>query len=145
MTFYKTWKSDRFTKSYDIHIYIAGNYKMIKDIAGEYCQSNGYCFSLQKVDFVYTNKNPIKNYESFYKEEQGVKITLINYPRYPISNQAIDRIAETVACQIAESCNQGSYSIVFPEHTVFYTRRKSDDWQKKIYLVVLFSLLFLDN
>lgn len=127
MKFLKEWKTPKTLPTYNVDIYIAGEYKKIKEVAGAYCQNHGFCFSLVKTDYVYTNRSPLNDESDlFFKTEEGAKITLINYPRFPITKAAMDDIAMRLAKQIADICGQGSFSIVSPDYTTLHSRRKDD-------------------
>jgi hypothetical protein len=52
-------------------IYIAGSYEAAKEICAEFCE-DGFCVSVAPVCFVYK-----------YGREDGVRVTLINYARFP--------------------------------------------------------------
>lgn len=100
--------------SFSIHIWIAGDFDESRRICRKICLE-GACISVEKVTFCYT-----------YGEEEGVKATLINYPRFPCElSEAWDK-ARRFARQLAVELCQGSYSIQGPDRTEFYSRRTGD-------------------
>jgi hypothetical protein len=77
-----------------------------KDYLREYCDTNGACFSVTDIDYIYTHGS-----------ESGVKITLINYPRFPNSQYIIlDNMIE-VAKELKHIGNQKRCSIVSKDVT----------------------------
>ena len=59
-------------------------------------------------------------------EELGVVVTLINYPRFPAPVEEAERELLTLGRKIMNRCNQGSFSVVGPERTLWVSRRKGD-------------------
>lgn len=55
-------------------IFMAGDVSQAKLVCREYCYAVGLCVHIEPVDFIYTGG-----------EEDGFKVGLINYPRFPIS------------------------------------------------------------
>ena len=98
-----------------VDIYMAGDYKHAKQVCRMYCEETPYCFSLTKVDYVYHGG-----------EEEGFKVTLINYPRFPSEHDVLEEHAIAVAKVLAEVLHQGSYTIVSKNLSKFYTRRIGD-------------------
>lgn len=92
-------------------IYIASPYDESVMFMRKYCDV-GFCVNVSKCDYVYT-----------YGMECGVKIGLINYPRFPKSQEELTEIAIDIGLKLSESTSQGSFTIVTPDGNCFYSRR----------------------
>jgi hypothetical protein len=95
-------------------IFIAGPIDKIEQSCREYCLE-GMCVTVTPTKYIYT-----------MGEETGAEIGLINYPRFPNDPADITRKARELASKIMEDCHQGSYTVMTPDETVFYSRRESD-------------------
>ena len=94
-------------------IYIGGDLAQAKQICRKYCYEKGLCVTVTPVDYIYTGA-----------EEAGVKVSLINYARYPSTPNNIALTAFELASLLLEGLCQHSYSVVTPEESVFFSRRK---------------------
>jgi hypothetical protein len=92
-------------------IYIAGSYEAAKEICAEFCE-DGFCVSVAPVCFVYK-----------YGREDGVRVTLINYARFPLSATELSAKARALADRLLIGLRQGSFSIVGGGKSVFVSRR----------------------
>lgn len=70
-------------------IFIAGDLAQAKQVCREYCFAVGLCVTVEPVAYVYTGG-----------EEAGVRVGLINYPRFPSSEEAIAAHAVTLAADL---------------------------------------------
>jgi hypothetical protein len=59
-------------------------------------------------------------------QEYGTKVTIINYPRYPEDKESLLNKAFALGENITSECNQGSYTVVSPEKTYFFSRRSDE-------------------
>lgn len=100
------------TEHHQYDIYIAGSYEVAKEICAQFCE-RGFCVSISPVCFVYT-----------HGREDGVRVTLINYARFPSSGQKIANNARILADMMLEGLRQGSFSIVGGGKSVFVSRRQ---------------------
>ena len=78
-------------------------YEMIKQVCQKFCDSVGLCVHIQKVDYVYTKGT-----------ESGIKVGLINYPRFPKSSKAIDRLARDLGDELLIHSRQKRITIITP-------------------------------
>lgn len=99
------------TIRYDI--YIAGDINVAKQLCREYCFDIGLCVTVEQVSFIYTGG-----------EEIGIRVGLINYPRFPTTGKDLENVTKTLADKLMQGMFQQSYSIVGPESTEWYSRRK---------------------
>ena len=97
--------------SIQFDIYIAGDYNHAKQILQTYVQA-GECVSVSKCDYIYK-----------YGCESGVKVTLINYPRFPRSEDDLFSVAKDIGYLLMSQLAQGSYTITGPDTSYFYDRR----------------------
>jgi hypothetical protein len=98
------------TIRYDI--FIAGDLEQAKQVCREYCFEVGLCVTVEPVTYIYTGG-----------EEVGVRVGLINYPRFPAEIGEIKGKAEALAVRLMVRLCQHSYSIVGPEETEWVSRR----------------------
>lgn len=95
-------------------IFIAGDYARAKHVCREYCLEVGLCVTVEPVDYIYTGG-----------EESGVRVGLINYPRFPVDVLEIENRAYALAHKLMTGLCQHSFSIVGPEKTEWFTRREN--------------------
>lgn len=99
------------SETISIRIYIAGNYDDAISICRVFCE-DGFCVSVQKSDFVYK-----------YGMESGVVVNIINYPRFPESEESLMKKARVLAGSLMVGMSQGSYSIQSGNNTLFFSRK----------------------
>lgn len=100
--------------SFWIKIYMAGDIKFAKQICQEYCLT-GLCVNLSETDYIYTMGS-----------EKGFVVELINYARFPKTNNELTNIAQGLADLLLERLFQGSYTLMTPEKSYFVSRRDVD-------------------
>lgn len=102
-------------RSFPVTIFIAGEYRRAIKIAQQYCDDIGLCVTVEPTTYVYTGGL-----------ERGVKVGLINYPRFPSDPATILAKATELANKLREELNQESFSIQTPDATVWHSYRKED-------------------
>lgn len=95
---------------------MAGDYLYAKDICQEMCNLIGFCVTVTKTVYVYTNG-----------EEEGFIVGLINYPRFPLDRESLFDRAIMFAEKLRLALDQKSYSIQLPDRTVWNSYR--DEYQ----------------
>lgn len=98
------------TIRYDI--FIAGDLGQAKQVCRAYCYAVGLCVTVEPVTYIYTGG-----------EEEGVRIGLINYPRFPTTKEVIQSHAKGLADKLLERLHQHSYSIVGPDEIEWFSRK----------------------
>lgn len=98
--------------TYTASIYIAGDLDTARATCRDFCMS-GLCVTVKPLEFIYTGG-----------AETGVRIGLINYPRFPAEPEAIFTKAEALADRLMSDLCQHSYSIVATDKTVWKSRRE---------------------
>ena len=73
----------------------------------------GLCVTVEPVAFIYTGG-----------EEAGVRVGLINYPRFPSTADAIEKTALDLAHKLRVKLCQHSFSVVGPKQTHWFTARE---------------------
>jgi len=101
-------------KTFTATIYIAGDCHQAKMAARKYCMK-GLCVTITPTTFVYTAG-----------AEDGVAIGLINYPRFPKTNDEIWEEAVCLGMVMMDELCQRSFSVVSPEKTHWFTREDGD-------------------
>lgn len=97
--------------SYSVDIHIAGDMAAAREACREFCM-RGLCVTIAAEDFVYT-----------VGMESGVRVGLINYPRFPSEPAAIMARAIELARFLIDRLHQQSCSVVGPGRTVWLSRR----------------------
>ena len=93
-------------------IYIAGDFEQAKQICREYCMGVGLCVTVDRTTYIYTGG-----------EESGVRVGLINYPRFPAAATSLREKALGLAEQLMIGLCQHSYTVVGPGRTEWFSRR----------------------
>jgi len=97
--------------TYSVDIFIAGDRAAAVSACREFCME-GLCVTITDADFVYTGGM-----------ETGIRVGLINYPRFPKPSEHIYNCAENLARFLIQRLFQQSCSIVTPDKTVWLSRR----------------------
>lgn len=103
------------TPSYEAAIYVAGDIHAAKQTCQAFVFSVGLCVTVTPTEFIYTGGR-----------ETGVRVGLINYPRFPAEPSVIFETAETLARVLIAELQQHSASVVATDRTVWLTRREED-------------------
>lgn len=98
--------------SFWVKIYLSGSIEIIKNTCREYCLKVGLCVTMKEVLFVYTGG-----------EECGAEIGLINYPRFPDTENSIMAKAIDLANRCRNASFQHSYLILTPLETIWNSTR----------------------
>ena len=93
-------------------IYIAGDLDQARQVCREHCMSVGLCVTVEPVTYIYTGG-----------EESGIRIGLINYPRFPTTRDELRAKTHELADVLMHRLCQHSYSVVGPDKTEWYSRR----------------------
>lgn len=99
--------------TYWARIFIAGDVDVARQVCREYCFDVGYCVTVEPTTYIYTGG-----------EEAGVVVGLINYPRFPATQEEIDAKAEELAMRLMQRCCQQSFSIMNSVETRWFSRRQ---------------------
>lgn len=105
----------RSVDTYTVQIYIAGDVAVAKQVCREFCMAVGLCVTVEPVDYIYTGG-----------EEVGVRIGLINYPRFPSEPDAIWGKAKDLAEQVRTRLCQYSYALVATDRTEWVSYRQPE-------------------
>lgn len=76
------------------------------EVCQDFCNSNGLCITVTPTNFVYTDG-----------KENGCLIGLINYPRFPSSNEKIYTTALVLASKLLVVFHQNRVSIICSDKT----------------------------
>jgi hypothetical protein len=99
-------------KSWAVDVFVAGDEAEARRICAYFCFEVGLCVSVTPCEFVYTGGS-----------ESGVRVGLINYPRFPAQPAEIEGKARELAERLIVGLSQHSASVQTPERTVWLTRR----------------------
>jgi hypothetical protein len=98
--------------SYTCVIWIAGDFNDAVRMLRSFCEE-GACFAVERCAYVYTGGM-----------EDGVKVTRINYPRFPASREQIKAQTIRLAHFLREGLFQDSFAVETPEETIWFSRRE---------------------
>lgn len=99
--------------TYWAKIYSSGPIEVAKQIIRRDCQRVGLCVTIEPTTFVYVGG-----------EENGFVVGLINYPRFPATNDEIWNRAVELARLLLDETYQDSTLIMSPDNTLWITKRK---------------------
>lgn len=100
-------------QSYYAAIWIAGDHGHALGACRAYCMDVGLCVTVTPTIYVYTGGS-----------EEGVCVRLINYPRFPVDQEKLKATALHLADHLRCALCQHSYSVEFPDTTVWDTLRE---------------------
>lgn len=98
-----------------VKLYIAGDRRQIEQTIREFCFVESLCVTVEDTKFIYKGG-----------EEVGVVIGLLNYPRFPCSNDDLRRKAELLGMALMNATYQESYLIMSSDTTQWFTRRQNN-------------------
>ncbi|MBB4861599.1 hypothetical protein HNP46_000410 [Pseudomonas nitritireducens] len=103
------------TKTFYARIFMAGDIEVAKQVCRKECQRDGLCVTIEPTQYIYTGG-----------EEAGFVVGLSNYPRFPAMPETILARARDLGKKLLGELNQGSFSIMTPDRTEWYSMRKQD-------------------
>ena len=99
--------------TYVFEIYMAGDISDAKRELVQIASERGACWSVDPTEFIYSGGR-----------ELGFIVRIINYPRFPKKHDELKQEAIDVGLRLMKALGQGSFSIVGPNTTLWYSRRK---------------------
>lgn len=99
--------------SWSASIWIAGDHAQAIQACRAYCMDVGLCVTVTPTTYVYTGG-----------VEAGVCVRLINYPRFPVLRDELRSKALHLADHLRCALCQHSYTVEFPDITVWDTLRE---------------------
>ena len=105
-------------ETYQEWIYIAGDIEQAKQVCREYCMEVGLCVTVEPMTYVYTGG-----------EEAGMRVGLMNYPRFESDYVVVGDHAFNLAQKLRERLCQWSFSLVDREKTTWYSARPENGVQ----------------
>lgn len=97
--------------TYQIDIHVAGSYEAACEIVRRWVWNTPRCVTVLPQKFIYTGG-----------EEDGVVVSLRNYPRFPSESDELQRLAGDLAWLLVSGLYQKSVLIVSPDWTRWYHR-----------------------
>lgn len=95
-------------------IFIAGDLSQAKQVCREFCFAQGLCVTVEPVSYIYTGG-----------EETGVRVGIINYPRFPTDKSTLRNTAMALAHRLMEAMCQHSFTVAGPDETEWFSRRQA--------------------
>ena len=90
------------------NIYIAGDIEVAEQFCREECMNHGLCVTIEPTEYIYTGG-----------QETGMRIGLINYPRFPSEPRRIIERAQILAEGLLVKLCQKSALIMTPVDTIW--------------------------
>ena len=118
MKLVETHKVDIYIGFREQYTEVRHTYDKLLDICQEFCET-GLCVSVVQTDFIYTGGR-----------ENGAKITLINYPRFPSTIEKLTLTATELGVILMKEFKQFRVSIVADNKTFMLENKKIDEWEK---------------
>jgi hypothetical protein len=103
--------------SWYANIWIAGDVALAKQACARYCRGVGLCVTVTPTTYIYTGGI-----------EEGMCVRLINYPRFPATSEAVAEKARGLAALLSVELCQKSYSIEYPDTTVWVEAGRDTQW-----------------
>lgn len=101
--------------SWYANIWIAGDYGAARAACRDFC-TEGLCVTITPTAYIYTGG-----------AEDGVCVRMINYPRFPKPLADLKATAMRLADFLRFALRQHSYSVEFPDETIWDTTREQDE------------------
>ena len=101
--------------AYAVAIWVAGDADDARRLCRQYCMEIGLCVTVTDCDFIYTGG-----------QESGVRIGLLNYPRFDEGADVIWRKAEDLAHRLRAGLCQHSVLIQDDNKAVWLSCRRED-------------------
>lgn len=102
-------------QTYTATIFVAGEYWPAEEACRKFCDEVGLCVTIDATRYVYTGG-----------AENGVRIGLINYGRFPATPDEIFAKAEALANRLLDWLEIESASIVATDRTIWLSKRPDD-------------------
>ncbi|SFJ68573.1 hypothetical protein [Methylobacterium brachiatum] len=106
--------TQRTEPTYVVTIHMAGCLRTAMETCRRFCME-GLCVTVEASTFVYTGG-----------VEEGFRIGLLNYPRFPAEPAKILQTAYRLADRLRKDCCQHSWLIVAPDETIWNSTRGAD-------------------
>lgn len=100
-------------KSWYANIWMAGDYHTAVQTLRKYVNGVGLCVTVSPCAYVYTGGM-----------EDGVLVRMIQYPRFPTEEGKLKEKAEWLAMYLRTELAQDSYTIEFPDETIWFSTRE---------------------
>ncbi len=104
--------TERTEPTFTAAIYMAGDLAAARQVCREFCMSVGLCVTVEPTWFAYTGG-----------AEDGVRVGLLNYPRFPAVPAEIVAKARALADLLRDRLCQHSWLIVTPDETIWNSTR----------------------
>jgi len=101
--------------TYKVEIFIGGDYGQALDACEEFCTIVGLCVTVEKTCYVFRGGR-----------ENGIRVGLINYARFPKDEIRLWQTAEELANHLKVRLSQGSFTIQDHEDSFFISTRDED-------------------
>lgn len=97
-----------------ITLYLSGPIEVAKQALRAECLREGLCVTIEPTTFIYTGG-----------EEEGYRVGLLNYPRFPCTPEELEARAQVVAMALLEATHQHSALMVTPTTTRWFSKREA--------------------
>lgn len=95
-----------------VRLYLSGPIDIAKQLLRQECLARGLCVTVEPTAFIYTGG-----------EEAGYVVGIINYPKFPSSQDAIYQLGQELALTLMRGTFQQSALVMTPTITTWMTTR----------------------
>jgi hypothetical protein len=98
--------------TFQIRLYLSGPIDIAKQAIRAECLREGLCVTIEPTTYIYSGG-----------EEEGYVVGLLNYPRFPVTEEQLTARAEDLMTKLLEATHQHSALMVTPTNSVWVTKR----------------------
>lgn len=98
--------------TFRVEVFLAGDLATAEGVCREYCHRVGLCVTVCPTKFFYVGG-----------QENGVRVGLADYPRFPSSREQLKQHARSLAVELIEKCCQHSALVVGDDETQWMSLR----------------------
>lgn len=106
---------DKSCETWWANIFVAGNYEIAEMVCRKHTFPSGLCVTIERTEYFFGGGS-----------EKGVRIGLIQYPPFQEPVSTLINKAVALGKSASEANYQFSFTIVMPERTLFFSRRKNE-------------------
>jgi hypothetical protein len=97
--------------TYTARIFVCGEAADLRRLCRDFCTERSLCVRVVPVSYLYTGGS-----------QEGFEVTLINYPRFPTTPEALREEALRLAFELVHGLAQQSATVEFPDGTLYVHR-----------------------
>ena len=92
---------------------------VVREICSDYVNKMGLCVTITPTEYIYSSNKD-------HLSEIGAMVGFINYPRFPVEPEVVEKHAIGLAEILKEKLEQHRVTVMFPDKTVMLSDDQSD-------------------